>query len=233
MVPIEKAAEALAKGDYTSCLLSGGCTADGAVDYAPYWDELKKLKGNRRYNLHVGLMKPQDIEHLEGLADQISFDLVGDDETVKEVFGLDAGAAAYFDQYERLQKIAPVTPHICIGIKGGSLSGEWRALEYFEQHQPRALVFIVFIPTPHTVYADRKPPAIDEVIDFMARARACLPHTVLQLGCMRPAGSYRMELDEAFVRLGGNAIVSPTPDARNAALELELTPEYSQECCVL
>jgi hypothetical protein len=95
------------------------------------------------------------------------------------------------------------------------------------------LVILVFIPTPGTRYADRQPPAVSAVAELLAEARLRFPDKPLYLGCMRPKGSYRNELDPLAVRAGFNVIVSPARPARQQAAELGLAVRQIRECCVL
>jgi hypothetical protein len=55
----------------------------------------------------------------------------------------------------------------------------------------------------------------------------------LYLGCMRPKGSYRDQLDPLAVRAGINVIVSPSRPARQTAAQLGLSARKMRECCVL
>jgi uncharacterized radical SAM superfamily protein len=95
------------------------------------------------------------------------------------------------------------------------------------------LVILVFVPTPHTRYADRQPPSPETVANLLAEARVRFPRVPLYLGCMRPKGSYRDRLDPLAVQAGVNVIVSPSRPARELAGELGLTIRQSRECCVL
>ncbi|MDH4209704.1 MAG: hypothetical protein OEV76_12570, partial [Anaerolineae bacterium] len=59
------------------------------------------------------------------------------------------------------------------------------------------------------------------------------PSTPLHLGCMRPRGAYRDELDALAVQAGVNAIVSPSRAAVTLAEGLGLVAERSEECCAV
>jgi hypothetical protein len=67
----------------------------------------------------------------------------------------------------------------------------------------------------------------------MAEARLRFPDVPIYLGCMRPKGSYRNELDSLAVRAGLNVVVSPSRPARDLAVELGLAERKIRECCVL
>lgn len=216
-----------------SCLVSGGCDSKGRVPFLDQVPMLNALKKGRRLNFHVGLVNEAEADRLKGLADVVSFDFVVDDGTIQEVFGLERRAEDYVHSYRLLRQRVKVLPHICIGLKGGSLAGEHQALEVLEREGIDGLVFIVFIPTTGTRYAEKSPPPLEEVIRLMATARAKFPDKPIFLGCMRPKGRYRQELDLAAVRSGVNKIVVPTWAAVELAKESGLSVTFGEECCVL
>ena len=219
---------------FSSALISGGCTHDGKV---PFWNRLEllhELKNRRvRLNFHVGLINEKEVQLLKGLADVVSFDFVGDEDTIHEVYGLEHKLENYIRVYQDLRKHVRLVPHLTLGLKGGIWSGEEKALDILEDIGLDGLVLNVFIPTPGTLYADRTPPKLEEVICFLAKARVRFPKTPLALGCMRPKGSYRQKLDEASVALGINRIVIPTPKARQLVEKKGLIIKRGEECCAL
>lgn len=218
---------------FRSALISGGCTPQGTVPFLPHADYLKSLRKQMRLNFHVGLVEDEEIPVLKELADAVSFDFVVDDQTIREVYGLNRTAEDYKRVYQSLREVVPVMPHLTLGLKGGQWAGEEAALAALEELGLDGLTFIVFIPTPGTRYADCQPLAVEEVVLFLAKARVRFPNTPLALGCMRPKGRYRQVLDEAAVALGLNRIVQPTPGARRLAAERSLRVVRGEECCAL
>lgn len=218
----------------TSCLISGGCDLSGKVQVINQLAKLSAIKGNHRYNFHVGLLSEEEIRAVAPLADVISFDFLGDNLTIKETLKLNKTVEDYLACYRLLcQYCQSVAPHICIGLNGGKLRGEREALRLLAAEGVEQLVFIVFIPTRGTEYAECQPPAIEEVKELLYEARMLLPEVPLTLGCMRPGGAYRRELDVAAVEAGINGLVQPAPAALTRAAELGLTIRESRECCVL
>ncbi|SJZ30386.1 radical SAM protein [Selenihalanaerobacter shriftii] len=219
--------------DVKSCLISGGCDPNGKVNLTKNLDELKEIADNKRTNMHVGLVEEEEIAEISQLADVVSFDFIADQETIQEVYGLDRSVEDYINTYQKLKKEVKVLPHICIGLKGGELAGEYEALEVLEELGADGLVFIVFIPTKDTEYADCTPPPLEEVIELLTMARIKFPEIPIHLGCMRPKGRYRAELDYYAVEAGVNKLVVPTSFGVKKAEELGLTIEKGEECCVL
>ncbi len=217
----------------SSLLISGGCDRQGRVPFRPHLEEIRALRPGRRLNWHVGLVGEKEAAALEGVADAVSFDLVGDDDTIAEVYGLNATVEDYRRTYRLLRRSLLVVPHITIGLRRGRLSGERAALDLLQEEGAEAIVFLVFIPTPGTRYAGCAPPPLGEVAGLLAEARLAFPTIPLLLGCMRPGGAYRRALDSLAVRAGINRIVKPHPTALELASHLGLRVEAGRECCVL
>lgn len=229
MLPIS----AIKESHATSFLISGGCKADGTVPIGQHVSQLKAVKQGRRYNLHVGLIEEDEVAKIAEIADCVSFDFVGDDETIHEVFGLERFVSDYIQCYQKLREQVQVMPHICIGLHGGQIKGEYRAVELLQELGMDALTFIIFTPTRGTPYADCLPPNIEEVVKLLQWARETCPLVPIHLGCMRPGGRYRSEIDEWAVKIGIDTIVNPTPKAVALAKELGISILRSEECCVL
>lgn len=216
-----------------SWLVSGGCQADGAVPVAQHLHRLRELKDHKRFNMHVGLVSDAVIEELASVADCVSFDFVVDNATIGEVFGTGRTADDYVACYQALQRKVKVMPHVCIGIKGGEISGEYRALQLLRELGAETVTFIIFMPTRGTRYADRQPPDLAATARLLSYARLTFPDIPLHLGCMRPGGRYREEIDKWAVRVGFDVIVNPAPAAVKLAEKMGLVLTRGEECCVL
>jgi len=217
----------------TSCLISGGCDPAGRVPVLAHLDRVRAWRPGRTMNWHVGLISEAEMEVIAPLVDVVSFDFVGDDETIREVYGLDRTVDDYADAYRLLRKHARTLPHVTIGLRGGALGHELPAFERLQELGVDGLVLLVFIPTPGTRYADRQPPSPQDAGGVLAEARIHFPDVPLYLGCMRPRGGYRDRLDPLAVRAGFNVLVSPSRSARQLAADLGLSSRQSRACCVL
>lgn len=217
----------------TSCLISGGCGTQGKVGIVDKIPELQRLKGRKRYNFHVGLMEEAELQAVGPLADVISFDFVGSDETIREVFGLERTVDDYIACYRNLRCHAKVVPHICVGLHGGEIVGEYRALELLKELGCDSLTFIVLIPTKGTRYEHVTPVDLQQVAELFCYARLLFPSIEINLGCMRPGGLYRQELDCLAVQCGLNGIVQPHRKALALAESLQLAIREAKECCSL
>lgn len=216
-----------------SCLISGGCDPAGRVPVTAHLEKVARLRQGRRLNWHVGLIGEEELRLIAPYVDVISFDMVGDAETAREVYGLELTLDDYLRTFDLLRRYTPVVPHLTIGLRGGRLSGERAVLRALEGRKPEALIFLVLIPTEGTAFVSCKPPALNEVAELLLEARLTLPETRLLLGCMRPHGLYRQKLDELAIRAGLNGIVNPTLNAERLAAELGLRVIWGEECCAL
>jgi uncharacterized radical SAM superfamily protein len=232
MVTLEEALSA-GKSGQASYLVSGGCNTQGRVPLRENLAAINELSGQGRLNLHTGLVGREDAELLGQLATVVSFDLPGDDATIAAVYRLPFTAAQYLDAYRNLLTSARVVPHICIGLNGGSIGSEYQLLKNLQGEAVEAISFIVFRPTAGTAYEKAAPPLLSDTARLLATARLMFPRVPLYLGCMRPGGRYREELDLLALRAGVNKIVLPTPAARQKAAELGLEIIMSEECCSL
>ncbi|NLV73764.1 MAG: radical SAM protein [Chloroflexi bacterium] len=227
--------DALARGPLNSALVSGGCASSGEVPVSErQFVQLAELRARgTRLNWHVGFAPPESLRHIVPLADAVSFDIIGDRATAREVYGLDKGVEDYLAAYDQLRALVPTVAHITIGLRGGVLSGEYAALQALAERQVDQLVMLVLIPTAETKYADVAPPLINEVLAFIIKARTSLPDARLYLGCMRPSGNYRALLDTAAVHAGVDVIVNSHKDALTQARALGFSIEVATACCIL
>lgn len=225
----------------TSCLISGGCDLTGRVPVLAHLDRVRAWRyrsvggasQTRTMNWHVGFVSEHEMATIAPLVDVVSFDFVGDEATIREVYGIERTVDDYVETYSLLRRYARTLPHITIGLRGGEFGHEMRAFELLQRLGLDGLVFLVFTPTPGTRYADRQPPSPSAVAELLAEARVRFSGVPLYLGCMRPKGHYRDELDPLAVRAGLNVVVSPARPARQLASDLGLKVRHLRECCVL
>lgn len=230
MLPVHRWRELDAE-NVRSCLVSGGCDPRGRVPVTDHLGIVAELASRWPLNLHLGLVSEEDVAGIAPFSPVVSFDLVVDDATIRDVYGLDVPGEQFLATYEMLRRHVRVVPHICIGIRGGRVSGEMGALRALVHSGADAIIFIVFTPTPGTRYAACSPPEPEEAARIIAAARVMFPTTPLYLGCVRPRDGYRDALDSLALRAGVNRIVSPSRRAREAAKALGLEATWREECC--
>jgi uncharacterized radical SAM superfamily protein len=217
----------------TSCLISGGCDPTGRVPVLAHLDRVRAWRNGRTMNWHVGFVSEEEMEALSPLVDVISFDFVGDDSTIREVYGTDRTVGDYVQTYRLLRRYARTLPHVTLGLRGGTFGHELPAFQLLQDLGADGLVLLVFVPTAGTRYAEQQPPAPEGAAELLVEARLRFPSVPIYLGCMRPRGRYRDIFDPLAVRAGVNVVVSPSRPARHLAAELGLLQRQTRECCVL
>jgi uncharacterized radical SAM superfamily protein len=234
MTQVDGIGRALQERKITSFLLSGGCDQEGQVRLADNLESIKNLKKQGyKINSHLGLIEEKYLNELIPFLDVVSFDLILDKATIQEVYKLDRSPEDYKRTYEMLSKKIKVVPHILLGLYKGKIKGEYEVLEYLREHMPPAITFIVLIPTKGTEYEGLEPPNLEAVGDFLLKARKLFPNIPLKLGCMRPKGAYRTNLDKLALDIGINQIVMPSKATYDYAKEQGFNITEKRECCVL
>lgn len=217
-----------------SWLVSGGCDVDGRVPLLEDRALLEDLARSGPLNLHAGLVRSEDeAEAIAERATAVSFDFVVDDETIREIYGFKGVTGEDFRRsFVLLSRYARVVPHVLIGLRGGRVHGEREALRELARLGAEGVVLLVLIPTPGSRFGAVAPPPLEDVASVVAEARLIFPSRPVHLGCMRPKGSYRAELDVMAVRAGVDRVAVPTPGAVREAGRLGLEAVWSDECCV-
>lgn len=233
MIPCDQVEEAIQKRRATSVLLSGGCDPDGKVPVLENLNGLRSILPHVKVNIHPGLVEEGRAAQIARIAQVISFDFIQDELAIEMAFGRRFTARDYLESYRYLRKYAgdKLVPHVLVGIRGGQIGREYETIETLAGEGLSTLVFIVFIPTPGTRWAGLTPPSVVDVAKLIAWSRQKLPHVTLSLGCMRPGGRYRRELDRLAVLAGVDKIVFPSREAAHEAQELGLAVLRQEECC--
>lgn len=218
-------------------LLSGGYNSEGYVPFEPFVDAIERVKRETGLfiSAHTGLT-PGWLARELGRAgvDQAYFDLIGDDETIKLVLGIDRTVKDYAHTIKALRHSLPhVAPHICIGLHAGEIRGEEKALEIAAGIKPSVLVMLVLVPTPGTGFELVAGPSPEEVGEVIGRARTKLPETTLTLGCMRPRDGRRTELELQALYSGVDRIEIPCEQTLEAARKMGLEVRRLDACCAV
>jgi uncharacterized radical SAM superfamily protein len=167
----------------------------------------------------------------EAGVDIASQEIVGDIETVKEIFQLDVDLATYYNTFRYLGEagVPHLCPHLCVGLHYGKLKGELNALEMMkESFEPSTLAIIAFRPTKGTALEDSFAPSAEAMGTVVKRARELFPDTKLILGAMRPRASTRNDpnkevrfaLERAALDNGIDGIEIPSNEIMKIALDM-------------
>ncbi|MCA0405194.1 MAG: radical SAM protein [Proteobacteria bacterium] len=215
-------------------LLSGGSNLRNEVPFDRYLPVIRRLKdahAELEVLAHTGLVDAGRAKALkEAGVDVAMLDIIGDQDTIREIYHLDRPVADFEEALANLVAAGlEVVPHIVIGLHYGLLRGERSALEMIARHKTRAAILVVVMPA----YADARftTPERGDVIDFFAEAREMLSDRALILGCARPHGVERRALDVAATLAGFDGVAYPVDEAVEVAKILGRPFAHRHACC--
>lgn len=224
-----------AKRGARGVLISGGSDKQGRVPLLHHIPDM--IRARRELGLamrvHVGLPDEETCAALAEVGiDGAMIDVIGHQDTIREVYHLDSQPEAYETALENLESYdVPTVPHIILGLHFGRMLGEWRALEMIARHPPKILVLVILMPLNGTPMAITKPPSLDEIGSFFETARKTLPRTPVMLGCARPLGAMKIDIDRLAIDAGLNGIAYPAEGIVEYARRKKLTPNFINACC--
>ncbi|MFZ2058926.1 MAG: radical SAM protein [Acidimicrobiales bacterium] len=218
-------------------LVSGGSTRAGGVPLLAHLGHIRRIREElgMKVIVHSGLVSPQLAAGLAASGvDGVMLDIIGADETLRDVYHLDLTVADVDRSLGLLSgQGLRIIPHIVLGLHYGRFLGEHRALEMLLCYPVSTLILVVLVPLAGTPMAKLPPPRVDQVADFFATARLAAPATTINLGCARPPGAVKRELDQAAIDLGLNGIAYPADGVIEYARSRGLTPRLFEYCCSL
>ncbi|HYM62936.1 MAG TPA: radical SAM protein [Thermoanaerobaculia bacterium] len=228
-------AQALARRGARGILVSGGCDRQGRVPLLRHVPDLKRIRTELRLavRVHPGIPDEETAAALgEVDLDGAMLDVIGAEETIREVYHLEVGVAEYAAALDRLSRHrVPLVPHIILGLHYGKMLGEWRALEMIARHRPKLLVLVILMPLYGTAMATVTPPAVEEIGAFFQTARDAFPDIPVSLGCARPIGPQKTAIDRLAIDAGLDGIAYPAEGIVAYAQERGRTPRFHDACC--
>ncbi len=231
-----RAAERAMANGCRGLLISGGCDESGAVPLAGHLRALGELKSwGLQVVVHAGLLDRRTAEGLKAAGvDQVLVDVVGDEETARQVLHLNKTPADYLAVLRMLHELSvPTVPHAIVGLHYGEIRGELAALEMIASIAPAAVVLVLVRPLPGTPMASTPHVSPESFARVAAVARLLLPSPTLALGCARPAGPLKPEYERLALLAGVNAIAYPEPATVSLAAGMGLGTSFTESCCSL
>lgn len=227
--------ERLAARGARGVLISGGADAVGRVPLLAHVPDLVRVRRELGLVIRVHPGLPDEATSA-GLAEVgiegAMVDIIGHEDTIRDVYHLDTPVEEYAAVLERLERHAvPTVPHIILGLHYGRMLGEERALAMIERHSPKLLVLVVLMPLNGTSMANVQPPSLEEIGAFFARSRRALPRTPIMLGCARPLGEIKAHIDRLAIDAGLNGIAYPADGIVGYAESRGLRPTFINACC--
>lgn len=228
-------AEKMAANGTESLLISGGSMRNGQVPFMKHIDDIKRIKDElgMKIIMHTGLVSE---EMAAGLAyagvDGVALDIIGAQETIEQVYHMDATLADFDSTLERLTRHGlSIRPHIILGLHYGKFLGEYEALKMIKKYPTHALIVVILTPLHDTPMQNVEPPPAEEVATFFAKARVTMPDTNILVGCSRPGGDYKKVVDLAAVNAGLNGIAYPAEGIIDFANTKGLKPNFYENSC--
>jgi hypothetical protein len=217
-------------------LLTGGSNRHNEVEYGDFYPTIRRIKDTYpefRIAMHTALVDGDIARRMEDSGiDAAMMDVIGSQDTITQVYHLRRSV----DDFERTLEYLVATdmkvvPHIVLGLHYGRFLGEWNALEIVQRHLPAAVVLVVVMPFYASASRPFVTPDSTEVGRFFMQARATLPHTPLLLGCARPPGRAKIEIDSYAVMAGLNGIAHPADGMVELAARLGRDVRVTPACC--
>jgi len=223
------------KNGGVGCLISGGCLPDGSVPLDNFVDAIAQVKRDLGLTVvvHTGVIGVSLARRLkEAGVDAALIDVIGSDETIREIYQLDVEVADYDRSLRALSESGlSLVPHVLVGLHYGRLMGEFEALQTISKHSPSAVILIVLMPIRGTPMEGSAPPKPEDIAKVLVTARLMMPKTPLVLGCMRPKGNHRAQTDLLALKAGVNAIAFPHEQTIKLAHSMRLEVSFSSLCC--
>ncbi len=225
----------LSRSGTRGILISGGCDRYGRVPILPHIPDLIRARRELGMTIRVHPGLP-DEETAKGLAeldiDGAMVDIIGNNNTIRDVYHLNAKTEDYDAVMARLNRHdVPLVPHIILGLHFGKMLGEWKALEMTAKHRIKLLVLVILMPLNGTQMQNVSPPSLQEIGAFFNTARKALPQTEIMLGCARPLGKIKIDVDRLAIESGLNGIAFPAEGTLSYARQHGLEPEIINACC--
>ncbi|UCD01540.1 MAG: radical SAM protein [Promethearchaeota archaeon] len=230
----------LSRKDGVGALISGGSEIDGSVPLLKFLDTIKKVKKetNLIINTHTGLLNEETAMKLaDAGVDIISFDINMDEQVIREIYHLDIELSEYKRAIDLLKKYElHIVPHICIGLYYGKLNKELESIRFIKETEinPSLIVVIVLIP-PKDSKVKFETPKPENIAKIIAILRFAFPKTEISLGCMRPRGKIKNEIEKFAIKAGITRIEIPSKDTlkwlKNNNKKIQF--KYFSACCAI
>ena len=215
-----------------------GANRNGEVPLEKFIPSIRKIKEKDpqfKVIVHTGLIQREIAKGLkEAGIDQILIDVIGDDDTIREVYHLNKRVEDYEETLWMLKEMGHrLAPHLIIGHHFGEIRGEWRALEMVTRVGVETIVLVI-LKTLLPVGKDHfKIPTPEETSRISAIARILNPQTPIRMGCIRPAHPSKAEDGKGIYRLRSQHHRLPLQGTIEYAKEIGLETKFIEMCCSL
>jgi len=213
-------------------IISGGSTPRGDVPVWKYSDILRNRK-DLTIIAHTGVVKNEEIarKFKESGVKIALLDMVGDNETIKEVLGQPFTVDDYLNSFKYLKKEGiKIVPHVIMGLSKKGEEGDLNAIRLLKEVNPDAVIIVGLMPLVGTAYNEISPPSPSHLINGLKLARD-LFNVPVMLGCARPLGSKYSEVEKFAVDYEVDGIAFPEENTIEYAEEKGRKVILSNACC--
>jgi uncharacterized radical SAM superfamily protein len=216
-------------------LLSGGSTRRNEIRYERFFPVIERLKRDfpqLRIAIHCALLdEPRARRMAAAGVDTAMMDVIGSQETIREVYHLERPVADFEATLAALCATGmEVVPHIVIGLHYGRILGEPHALDIVSRHRIQSLVLVVVMPFYAKPGTFSTPDPADVGRVFL-EARRRVPDREVLLGCARPPGMHRRVTDAYGVMAGLDGIAFPADGTVAVAQAIGRSAVQAHACC--
>jgi uncharacterized radical SAM superfamily protein len=231
----QKVRELVAAQDLRGFLLSGGSNRRNEIRYERYYPVIEKLKRDFPYlkiAIHSALLDTTRAQRMEAAGvDTVMMDVIGAEETIREVYHLDRPVADFEATLAALCATRmQVVPHIVVGLHYGRIVGEPTALDIVSRHSIHSLVLVVVMPFYARAGTFQTPDA-SAVGRIFLDARTRIPDREVLLGCARPPGMHRRVTDAYAVMAGLDGVAFPADGTLAVANAIGRPAAQEHACC--
>jgi uncharacterized radical SAM superfamily protein len=160
-----------------------------------------------------------------------------DEEVVRDIYHLDIDLNEYKNAIDLLKKYnLNIVPHICVGLHYGKLNKELESLKFIKENlgSPPLIVVIVLIPPKNSKIRFETPhPKV--IAKIIAMIRFIFPLTEISLGCMRPRGIIKVEVEKNALKAGITRIEIPSKETLKwlKKQNSEVHFQFYSACCAI
>jgi len=231
---VEKCVNLEKKGN-TGCLISGGSLQDGSLPWDEFIQGLEtvKEKTNLFISIHCGILDYTTAKKLKKAdVDQVLIDVIGDDDTLRNVYHCNFGIEKIKQSLDALNKAnVSFIPHVVVGLDHGKIKGEYNAIDMIKKYNPEVLTIVSLMALKGTPMEHVALPNPNDIARILSTARIKMPDIPLSLGCARDKSNPK--IDVLAVDAGVNRMALPSDEAIERAKEFGLNIMWQKTCCSL
>ncbi len=209
-------------------LISGGADREGKLPWDRFLPALIDFDTTLYLIAHGGINLPE--EYASGMREagikQVLIDVIGDARTLSEIYNIPDFSIMEKTLHNAYLHGPSVAPHVIAGLYYGKIRGEYNALDMIAQYSTKNVIIVVFMPDVLKV----SPPDINDVIRLFEYANERFDNVTL--GCARPRGKYRIELEKRLIEKGIiKKMALWSTDAIETAKKRNMKVKFYEGCC--